>query len=105
MKQVIANSWDVVMNSANNPLRHLNLETQHYLMQVLAWMWSMVFSLSFLSIFHFGLVWLAHLLVLFGIAATVAVFREAEKSDPLPAVAPVELSNGSRCVWQLDSEA
>ena len=79
MKRFMAESWSAVMDNRVNPLRHLDLATQHYFMQVLGWMWSMVFSLSFLSIYNFGLVWLAHLLVFGGIAFTVAVFRESEK--------------------------
>src|SRR5210317_1035223 len=105
MKQAIVNTWDAVMDNQHNPLRHLDLASQHYFMQVLGWMWSMVFSLSFLSIFHFGFTWLAHLLVFAGVAMTVAVFREAEKqeAETVP-VAPV-LSGASSCVWKLDSEA
>ena len=79
MKQFILNSWEAVMDNRRNPLRHLDLASQHYFMQVLGWMWSMVFSLSFLSIFQFGLTWLAHLLLIGGFTMTVAVFREAEK--------------------------
>ena len=79
MKHFIISSWDAVMDNRHNPLRHLDLASQHYFMQVLGWMWSMVFSLSFLSIFYFGYVWMAHLLVFGGIALTVSVFREAER--------------------------
>jgi hypothetical protein len=74
-------------------------------MQVLGWMWSMVFSLSFLSIFEFGLTWLAHLLVIGGIAFTVAVFKEAEKQGASGQMKRHDLSSSSSCVWKLDSEA
>ena len=93
------------MDSGQNPLRHLDLASQHYMMQVLGWMWSMVFSLSFLSIFQFGYVWMAHLLVIGGVTFTVSVFREAERQRADAATIPVELSAASRCVWKLDSEA
>ena len=56
MKQFIVNSWDAVMDNQRNPLSHLDLASQHYLMQVLGWMWSMVFSLAVLSIYQFGFV-------------------------------------------------
>jgi hypothetical protein len=95
----------MVMDNRRNPLRHLNLASQHYFMQVLGWMWSMVFSLSFLSIYYFGFVWMAHLLIFGGVAFTVAVFREGEKSAVLAAAATNELSTSARCVWKLDSEA
>ena len=105
MKTFIVDSWNAVMDNRHNPLRHLDLASQHYFMQVLGWMWSMVFSLSFLSIFSFGLVWMAHLLVFGGIAFTVAVFRESEKRRLEIEAATVELSSSSRCVWKLDSES
>ena len=105
MKQTIAEIWDAVMDNRHNPLRHLDMASQHYLMQVLGWMWSMVFSLSFLSIFQFGYVWLAHLLLIAGVAMTVAVFRQAEKAQAKRSLRSGDLSAASRCVWKLDSEA
>jgi hypothetical protein len=105
MKKFILSSWNAVMDSRHNPLRHLDLASQHYFMQVLGWMWSMVFCLAFLSIYHFGLIWLAHVLVIGGISMTVAVFREAEHQRATSPVARGNLSAASRCVWKLDSEA
>lgn len=105
MKQFILDTWDAVMDSRHNPLSHLDLASQHYIMQVLGWMWSMVFSLSFLSIFHFGYVWVAHLLMIGGVAFTVSVFREAQKQRILAEPDVPEMSAGSRCVWKLDTEA
>jgi hypothetical protein len=104
MKNFVVSTWDAVMSSQHNPLRHLDLASQHYFMQVLGWMWSMVFSLTFLSIFQFGITWAAHLLVIAGVALTVAVFREAEKKQLLLASSPA-LSRSSACVWKTDSEA
>ncbi len=105
MREFMAENWGAVMDNRRSPLRHLDLASQHYFMQVLGWMWSMVFSLSFLSIYNFGLVWLAHLLVFGGIAFTVAVFRESEKRRSEIKPARVGLSSSSQCVWKLDSEA
>ncbi len=105
MKQAIIDSWDAVMDNRRNPLRHLDLASQHYFMQVLGWMWSMVFSLSFLSIFQFGYTWLAHLLLISGICMTVAVFKEAEKRSAMRTEPTIKLSGFSRCVWKMDSEA
>lgn len=105
MKTFIVDAWNAVMDNRRNPLRHLPLQTQHYLMQVLAWIWSMLFSLSFLSIFHFGYLWMVHLLLLGGVAMTVAVFREAERRRVEALPMPTGFSQASRCVWKLDSEA
>ena len=104
MKSFIVNNWNLVMDNRYNPLRHLDMASQHYFMQVLAWMWSMVFSLSFLSIFHFQYVWLAHVLIIGALCTTVAIFKQTEKNRPKKAEVR-ELSNGSRCVWDLDREA
>ena len=65
----------------------------------------MVFSLSFLSIYNFGAVWIAHLLVFGGAAFTVAVFRESQKNLVRVEATTEELSSASRCVWKLESEA
>ncbi len=105
MKTFIVDSWSAVMDNRRNPLRHLDLASQHYFMQVLGWMWSMVFSLAFLSIYQFGYVWMAHLLVFGGCCFTVSVFREAQKQQMEAARAIQELSRSSHCVWKMDSEA
>ena len=94
MKEAIVGAWETVMDSSRNPLRHLDLASQHYFMQVLGWMWSMVFSLTFLSIFEFGFTWLAHMLL-----------REAESQRKASGQAVKNLSRGSRCLWKLDCEA
>ena len=104
MKRFLNDCWAAVMDNQRTPLRHLDMASQHYFMQVLGWMWSMVFSLMFLSIYHFGLTWLAHVVVIGGIAMTVSLFREAEKRRARLAARPA-LSSASRCVWKLDSEA
>ena len=111
MKKFIAESYQLVMDSNKNPLHHLDLASQHYFMQVLAWMWSMVFSLSFLSIFYFHYVWLGHVLLLGGICFTVGVFRSAEKARQLSATeqknSSIEAaySHASACTWTLNREA
>ncbi len=104
MRRAIIDLWDSLMDNRRNPLRHLDMATQHYFMQVLAWMWSMLFSLSFLSIFQFGITWLVHLFMIGGIFMTVALFKEAERKQSRQRV-PAKLSTSSRCVWKLDSEA
>ena len=112
MKKFLVESYEMVMDSSKNPLRHLDLASQHYIMQALAWMWSMVFSLSFLSIFYFHYVWGAHMLILGGICFTVGIFRRAERQEQR-AIAPAlrvaqsagHYSHASACTWKLDREA
>ena len=107
MKQSLVNAWQLIMDNRHNPLRYMDTASQHVVMQALAWMWSMVFSLSFLSIFHFGAVWMAHLLIIGAICFTVATFKESERREyAMPnAVPELMLGRASRCLWQLDREA
>lgn len=104
MNQQIALTWNAVMDNRFNPLKYMDLASRHYLMQVLAWIWSMIFSLSFLSIYYFSYVWLGHLLVIGGVFITITIFKRAEsrreKLEPVPM-----LSGASKCVWQMDREA
>ena len=97
-------NWNSVMDSRYNPLKHMDLAGRHYFKQILAWMWSMIFSVSVLSIVQFGIVWLSHLLIIGGIFLTYEVFYRATKRHP--ALSPVpELSHASKCVWKMDQEA
>ena len=105
MGNFINNCWIAIMDSSHNPLRNLSLASQHYFMQVLGWMWSMISSLLFFSIFQFGLTWVAHVLVFGGIAMTVALFREAELKQANAIPVNNSFSSGSNCIWKLDSEA
>jgi len=104
MRSFILDSWNFVMDNRYNPLRHVDMAAQHYFMHLLAWMWSMVFSLSFLSIFHFQYVWLGHVTVIAAVFTTVYIFQRSQEQSPKKGVVP-ELSNGSPCIWKLDREA
>lgn len=104
MENQIALTWAALMDNRLNPLKHMPLAARHYLMQVLAWMWSMIFSLSFLSIYYFGYVWLSHLLIIAGVFITISIFQRAESRRQRLPPAP-HLSGASKCVWQMDREA
>ena len=110
MKNFILNSWNGVMGNRHNPLKHLDLASHHFIKQVLGCTWSLVVSLSFLSIFQFGVTWVPHLLFIGGLALTVATLKEAEKRQQarelVPALSPAPaLSRGAKSVWLLDKEA
>ena len=76
----IINSWNVIMNHNANPLRHIpDLQTRHVVMQFLAWMWCIIFSMSIGSITVFGVSAIAHALLIAGIVATVATFETAKR--------------------------
>ena len=80
MRRLVYNTWDSVMNYEHNPLRHIpNLNTRHMVMQVLAWMWCIAFSMYFGSMWMFGITAIAHVFILAAIVLTVATFETAKR--------------------------
>ncbi len=81
MRMYIAECWDGVMSHDLNPLRHIpNLQVRHMILQILAWLWCIVFSLYVGSWFVLGLTFAAHFLLIFAIVTTVATFTFSEYS-------------------------
>ena len=63
-----------------NPLRHIpDTNTRHMVLQVLAWMWCIVFSMWVGSFWIMGASMIAHVLILGAIAVTVATFETAKR--------------------------
>ncbi len=80
MRRLVYNTWDSVMNYEHNPLRHIpDLNTRHMVMQVLAWMWCIAFSMYFGSMWMFGITAIAHVFILAAIVLTVATFETAKR--------------------------
>ena len=80
MRAFIFSCWNVVMDHNLNPLSNIpDLNTRHMIMQVLAWMWWIVFG------FIAGSMWaglysmIAHSLLLGAVAITVATFEFAKR--------------------------
>ena len=68
------------MNSEHNPLRNIpDTNTRHLVMQLLAWMWCIIFSMYIGSITVFGISALLHSILIAGIVVTVATFEVARK--------------------------
>ena len=81
MQKFIVDSWNVVMDNRLNPLSHIpDLAVRHLVMQILAWMWCIVFSFYVGSWLVFGVSAVAHLLVIAGICITVATFKTVQKT-------------------------
>jgi hypothetical protein len=70
--------WDAVMDERQSPLKNLSLPTAHMVMQLLAWLWSAIFSLSLGSYLVFGVTAVFHVLVIAGIFITFMVFQKAD---------------------------
>lgn len=72
-------TWSSVMDEKVNPLSNYSLPTAHMIMQLLAWMWSAIFSISFGSYYLFGVMAVSHIMVVAGLFITLMVFRGAEE--------------------------
>ena len=81
MKQFIVNSWNTVMNLEYNPLSNIpDTSTRHLIMQVLAWMWCIVFGFVVGSWTLFGVSAIIHIVLLAAIAITVGTFETARRN-------------------------
>lgn len=89
MREFVYNSWNGVMDHDKNPLRHIpDTNTRHMVMQVLAWMWCIVFSMYLGSIMAFGISAVAHILLLSAIAITVGTFETAKRNPKVFSLRP-----------------
>ncbi len=74
------NIWNMIMDSRYNPLRHIpDNNTRHLVMQMLAWMWCIIFSMWMGSIVVFGISAIAHALLIAGVFITAGVFETARR--------------------------
>ena len=80
MRSFVVDCWNHIMDSEVNPLRHIpDLHARHMIMQVLAWMWCVVFSMYFTSMWVFGITAIAHTMLLGAIVFTVVTFETAKR--------------------------
>ena len=78
MQKEIVGLWKLVMDHAHSPLKNIpNLQARHIILQLLAWMWCVIFAMSIGSITVFGVSAVAHALLISGIVITVATFEVA----------------------------
>ena len=100
MREFIYDSWNSVMNMDRNPLRHIpDTNTRHMVLQVLAWMWCIVFSLYFGSMWVFGLTAIAHVILLAAIVVTVATFETAKHKPMFFVNFPTSTPRRARSVY------
>ena len=72
--------YKLIMDSRHNPLSRIpDNNTRHLVMQILAWMWCIIFSFWMGSIVVFGVSALIHAILLAGIFITVGVFETAKR--------------------------
>jgi hypothetical protein len=81
MREFIFDSWNAVMDYKHNPLKHIpDLQVRHMVMQVLAFMWALAFSLFIIdNLFFFGISAIGHVALIAAVVITVGTFKVAEK--------------------------
>ena len=80
MSKFIVDNWNLVMDHNKNPLRNItSLPVRHMLMQVLAWMWVIVFTIASGTWAYAGINAIVHTALIAGIVVTVAVFETAKR--------------------------
>ena len=82
---ILKQLWDLIMNPNINPLKNItNLKVRHMIMQILAFMWSGVFSLYIVdSIYVFGITAIAHAVLIAAIVVTAYVFYTAKNKPQI----------------------
>ena len=74
------NLYKLIMDSKHNPLRNIpDMNTRHMIMQVLAWMWCIIFSMYLGSIVAFGISAAINALLIAGVFITAGVFETAKR--------------------------
>ena len=80
MQKIIYDYWNVVMNHNINPLKNIpDTHVRHLIMQILAWMWCIIFSMYRGSIAAFGVSASIHALLIAGIFITLGTFETAKR--------------------------
>ena len=72
--------YNLIMDSKHNPLSYIpDTNTRHMVMQLLAWMWCIIFGMSVGSVTLFGISAIAHALLIAGVFITAGVFETARR--------------------------
>ena len=80
MNKWVYDCWNVVMDHEKNPLSAIpDFSTRHMIMQVLAWMWCIVFGIIVGSMWAGIASMLLHVLLIAAIAITVTTFETAKR--------------------------
>jgi len=100
MRELVYNSWNGVMNMDVNPLKHIpDLQVRHLVLQILAWMWCIVFSMYIGSWIVMGVSMVAHALLLTAIVITVGTFNVAKTNPGFFKKFPTSTPSRARTIW------
>lgn len=80
MRKFIFDSWNTVFDHRLSPLKNIpDVNTRHMILQVLAWMWVIAFSVAVGSWTGFLVSAVGHIALLAACAITVGTYKVAEK--------------------------
>jgi|TARA_R110001606_G_C15246968_1_gene636885 hypothetical protein len=80
MRDFVLDSWNSVMDYEKNPLSNIpSLPVRHMIMQVLAWMWVIAFTIATGTWAYAGINAVVHTVLITAIVVTVAVFESAKR--------------------------
>ena len=82
MIRSLSAAWRLVMDPEVSPLMRIPKMQRFQMMQVLAFMWCIVFSMWLGSAMAFGFSAAVHSILLIGIFFTTEVFRRARRNSP-----------------------
>jgi len=95
MKQLVVNGWNFIFNADVSPLRNIpDVATRHYVLQILAFMWAVAFSIAIGSYTVFAASILGHTVLIAAAAITVATYTVAAKKPKLFAIGPGRRKDG-----------
>lgn len=78
MKNLVIYGWKFIFNHEVSPLRHIpDISTRHYVLQALAFMWAVAFSLAVGSYTFFAFNLLGHIVLIGAATITIATYGTA----------------------------
>lgn len=80
MRKFVYDSWNMVFDHRVSPLKNIpDVNTRHMILQVLAWMWVVAFSVAVGSWTGFLVSAIGHIALIAACAVTVGTYTVAEK--------------------------
>ena len=84
MRKLVVNGWNFIFDTDVSPLRNIpDVASRHYVLQVLAFMWAVAFSVAIGSYAIFAASILGHAALIAAVAITVATYTAAAKKPKL----------------------
>jgi hypothetical protein len=84
MQKLIVNAWNFIFDHEVSPLRHIpDIGVRHMILQVLAWMWAVAFSVAMGSFIWLPASLIGHAALIAAVVVTVATYTAAAKRPTL----------------------